>query len=224
MARSADGLRRTGPRPLHQTANTVCKAAFLQHLDKLQPGDEILVTVGGVGSGKGWALREENGVTEALEMKTNSKAVWDSAGDQNATENPWIQSEAESRGLKVNYLYVHADPEKRWSDPQAGVLQRASNPKDGRMVDATVFAESYAVGARNHFQFYESQKSNSSARFVFVDATGSKPKAVSEFPKTALQVDRRKLHDYAVQVVRQRMQEIKPTIVRGALVGERIWQ
>lgn len=92
---------------LHQTANAIAKRAFVHELDTLKKGDEILVTVGGCGSGKGFALKN---VPEALSMKSRSKVVWDSAGDQNATENVWIQREAEKRGLKVNYVFVHADP------------------------------------------------------------------------------------------------------------------
>src|SRR5262249_17451605 len=128
---------------LHQTANAIAKRAFVQHLNTLKEGDEILVTVGGCGAGKGYAL---GNVPEALAMKDRSKAVWDSAGDQNATENPWIQSEAEARGLKVNYIYVHADPYSQWAHPERGVVKRAADPKDGRMVDAYVFADSYAIG------------------------------------------------------------------------------
>ena len=41
-------------------------------------------------SGKGYSL---DNTPEAVAMKKESKAVWDSAGDQNATENPWIQQE-----------------------------------------------------------------------------------------------------------------------------------
>jgi len=89
-------------------------------------------------SGKGYALKN---VPEALSMKQKSKVVWDSAGDQNATENPWIQREAEKRGLKVNYVYVHADPQEQWAGGR-GVVQRANDPSDGRMVDAKVFADS----------------------------------------------------------------------------------
>mgnify|MGYP000152015309 FL=1 len=83
---------------LHQTANAIVKRAFLQHLNTLKPGDSVLVTVGGCGSGKGYTLKN----TElGKNLTAEAKAVWDSAGDQNATENPWILEEATKRGLKV---------------------------------------------------------------------------------------------------------------------------
>jgi HK97 family phage portal protein len=203
---------------LHQTANAVAKRAFLQHLDTLEPGDEVLVTVGGCGAGKGYALKN---VPEAMEMRNGSKAVWDSAGDQNATENPWIQSEAEARGLRVNYVYVHADPETQWADPNRGVVARAANPSDGRMVDAKVFADSYAIGARNHQAFYESNRDNPSARFSFLDNTGA-PSRIDGIPQSALNLDSGRLAAFAERTVARA--NVPPRVKSGALAGKRIWR
>ena len=203
--------------PLHQTANAIAKRAFVSHLDTLKPGDEILVTVGGCGAGKGYALKN---VPQALEMKAKSQVVWDSAGDQNATENPWILKEAEARGLKVNYVYVHADPKTQWADPERGVMKRASDPKDGRMVDAFVFADSYAIGARNHQAFYEENKDNPNASFVFLENTG-KPKLLDGIPPESLKVDRVELATFALQAAMKA--DIPPHVKRGATMGLRIW-
>jgi hypothetical protein len=203
---------------LHQTANAIAKRAFVQHLDTLSKGDEILVTVGGCGAGKGFALKNN---PDALEMKNRAKAVWDSAGDQNATENPWILKEAEDRGLKVNYVYVHADPKVQWADPDRGVVKRAADPKDGRMVDALVFADSYAIGAKNHHAFHQTNKDNPSASFVFLDNTG-KPKQIPGVPKEALELDSAKLAEFAESKVKE---SSAPTRVKtGALMGSRIWK
>lgn len=204
--------------PLHQTANAIAKRAFVNHLDTLKPGDEILVTVGGCGAGKGYALKN---VPQALDMKKNSKAVWDSAGDQNATENPWIQAEAEKRGLKVNYVYVHADPKTQWADPNRGVVKRAGDPNDGRMVDAKVFADSYALGAKNHQAFYQANKSNPNASFAFLDNTGA-PKLLDGIPKEALGINRRELTQFALNEVNK--PTVPPHVRRGATMGTRIWE
>jgi len=203
--------------PLHQTANAIAKRAFVRELDNLQEGDEILVTVGGCGAGKGYALKN---VPEALAMKQGSKIIWDSAGDQNATENPWIQKEAEARGLKVNYVYVHADPYKAWADPERGAIQRAKDPKDGRMVDAKVFADSYALGIKNHAAFYEANKDNPSAKFAFLD-NRTKPSLMDMIPDEGLQLDRHELSKFAVKAVEQA--QAPDRVVRGALIGQRIW-
>jgi hypothetical protein len=203
---------------LHQTANAIAKRSLLAELDTLKPGDQVLVTVGGCGSGKGFCV---NNVPQALAEKAKSKVVWDSAGDQNATENPWVQKEAEKRGLKVAYVYVHADPHTQWSDPNKGVMSRAANPNDGRMVDAKVFADSYEFGAKNHQAFYEANKTNKNAKFVFLDNTGI-PKLTNGIPAAALKVNRKELAEYAIGVAKDH--ETAPSYVkRGALLGERIW-
>lgn len=202
---------------LHQAANAIAKRAFLQHLDTLKEGDEIMVTVGGCGAGKGFALKNN---PKALEQKGKSKAVWDSAGDQNATENPWILAEAEKRGLKATFVYVHADPERQWADPERGVVKRASDPKDGRMVDAKVFADSYAIGAKNHHAFHQANKDNASASFVFLDNTG-KPKEVSGVPKEALAYDSAKLAEFAERTVEK--SSAPDRVKTGALQGRKIW-
>lgn len=216
-------IRATVNTPLHQTANAITKKAFVKHLDTLQEGDEIMVTVGGCGAGKGHVLNPKWEIQPALEMKARAKAVWDSAGDQNATENPWIQEQAEARGLKVNYLFVNADPYQRWNDPKSGVVQRANNPKDGRMVDAKVFADSYAIGARNHKAFHETHKDNPKAAFTFIDSSGDKPRLVDSVPDKALGVDRHELVDFALAEVRSAA-HAPAHVKRGAQTGIRIWQ
>jgi hypothetical protein len=189
----------------------------VSHLDTLKEGDEIMVTVGGCGAGKGFALKN---VPEALEAKGQAKAIWDSAGDQNATENPWILAEAEKRGLKVHYVYVHADPKVQWADPNRGVVKRASDPKDGRMVDAKVFADSYAIGAKNHHAFHQANKDNKSAKFTFLDNTGP-PTKVDGVPKASLSVDADELAAFAEREVEK--SSAPAHVKKGALIGRRIW-
>ena len=203
---------------LHQTANAIAKRAFLQRLDSLKPGDRVLVTVGGVGAGKGFALAN---VPEAKALAGNAKVVWDSAGDQNATENPWVQHEAEKRGLKVDYVYVHANPYDQWANPQRGVVQRAANPKDGRMVDAAVFADSYALGAKNFDAFRKIHQGNPNATFTYLDNAHGAPKLLPEMPKTDLHVDRDELRAFAEKTVRER--DVPIRVKFGALAGDRVW-
>lgn len=206
---------------LHQTANAVAKRAFVQHMDSLKPGDRICVTCGGCGSGKGFALKN---VPEALQLKMGSKAVWDSAGDQNATENPWVQAEAEKRGLKVDYVYCHANPESQWADPDMGVVKRAADPNDGRMIDAAVYADSYALGAKNHQKFYDQQKANPNANFVFLQNGGKAGglKKLDGIPPEALKIDRAKLRTFAANTVRK---SNAPRHVKvGALRGMDLWR
>lgn len=203
---------------LHQTANGVAKKAFMQHLDSLTEGDEVFVTVGGCGAGKGYSLKN---VDAAKSVADSAAAVWDSAGDQNATENPWIQAEAEKRGLKVTYAYVHADPEISWADPQRGVIKRANDPKDGRMVDSQVFADSYAIGAANHAAFANQHKDNPNAKFIYIDSSKGTPTQVDTMPEDALKVNREKLASFATDAVHK--SDAPAHVKEGALCGERIW-
>jgi hypothetical protein len=191
----------------------------VKHLDSLPEGSEILVTVGGCGAGKGYALEK---VPQAVEMKGRAAVVWDSAGDQNATENPWILQEARKRKLKVNYVFVAADPKVQWADPGRGVVKRAQDPNDGRMVDAMVFADSYAIGAKNHHAFAQKHQHDPDVRCVYLQ-NGAQPKLLSEMPKEMLEVDRRELAKFAVDYVNSNP-EIPDHIREGALGGQKIWK
>lgn len=199
---------------LHQTANAIAKRAFVQELDSMKAGDSVMVTVGGCGAGKGYSLGK---VPEVMAMKNSAKAVWDSAGDQNATENPWIKQECDKRGIKSVFAFVHANPEKQWADPAMGVVKRAGDPKDGRMVDADVFADSYAIGAKNHQAFYDKHKDDPNSTFVFL-SNGQK---IPKIPDEALHLDRDSLASFARSAVRT--SGAPPHVVRGATVGSRIW-
>jgi hypothetical protein len=99
-------------------------------------------------------------------------------------------------------------------------MKRASDPKDGRMVDAFVFADSYAIGARNHQAFYEENKDNPNASFVFLENTG-KPKLLDGIPPESLKVDRVELATFALQAAMKA--DIPAHVKRGATMGLRIW-
>ncbi len=202
---------------LHQTANAIVKRAFLQHLNTLKPGDSVLVTVGGCGSGKGYTLKN----TElGKNLTAEAKAVWDSAGDQNATENPWILEEATKRGLKVTYAYVAGDPKVSWAHPERGVVKRAHDNSDGRMVDAAVFADSYVLGAKNHHAFHQANKDNPNAKFLFFSAKDQSE--LPGVPEESLNMDRKALYHWAMGSIQSRT-DVAPSVMRGATAGARIW-
>lgn len=211
---------------LHQGANAICKRAFLKHLDSIKgSGKPVLVTCGGTGAGKGFMLEPGHEVESVKKVSDIAGAIWDSAGDQNGTENDWIQQECEKRGLKAYYAYVHNNPEKCWADPKRGVVQRA-NAK-GRMIDAHVMADSYAYGAKNMKAFYDKHKDNPNAGFFFVDNEHMDAKGnaqeIPEIPKEALSIDRDALHKKLLETVKERQDQLRPAVVRGATAGLRIW-
>lgn len=217
-------FRSTMNTPLHQTANAIAKRAFLMHLDEMSDADKakgMLVTVGGCGAGKGFALKTLGSTIPELDAKRYG-TVWDSAGDQNATENPWLLKEAKKRGIRVTYAYVSADPKVSWADPARGVISRAKSPEDGRMVDAKVFADSYVIGARNHAAF--SQKHAKDADFFFMANGGKSIDRLPGVPASDLARNTKDLHSFALKTVSDLGRKIPKRIRRGALMGARVWK
>lgn len=202
---------------LHQTANAIAKKAFLKHLDTLQKGDNVLVTVGGCGSGKGFTLKNTD---RGKALKAGAKAIWDSAGDQNATENPWILEECKKRGLKATFAYVDGNPKVSWADTQRGVVKRAHDEKDGRMVDAAVFADSYVLGAKNMHAFHQANAKDPDTNFVFFRA--GETEELPGVPEESLRQDRKALYHWAMNSILSR-DDVSPTVTRGGTNGARIW-
>jgi hypothetical protein len=199
---------------LHQTANAVVKRAFMKRLDeiaKMPEGErKILVTSGGVAGGKGSALGARP------ELAQSVAATWDAAGEQNGTENPWLMEECEKRGIKPVFLFVSADPMTTWP----GAVDRAKSI--GRMVDARLFADSYAHGAKNFSAFHSKNKDK--ATFVFAKAKKGDPvQFLDQMPPEALSVDADALYGQAMQYIQSKAAELPPHIVSGATAGSRIW-
>lgn len=207
---------------VHQTANALAKRAFLKYLDdqvsKLPPERRfVLVTSGGVAAGKGYALQN---VPDTKSLSDQAGAIWDAAGEQNATENPWVLEECEKRGLKAIFAFIHADPKETWENPKRGVVERAG--KKGRMVDARLFADSYTIGAKNFKAFSDKHKGNQNAQFLFFDNRGD-PKLVNDVPEDALNASSDELYENASRVLQERAATLKPSVLRGGTIGQRVW-
>lgn len=213
---------------VHQTANAIVKKAFVKYLDEIAKGPEdkkrVLVTSGGCGSGKGYAVGNALG-----NVMGKVGATWDAAGEQNATENQWILDECKKRGLKATFVFVHADPSTSWEDPGGGVVERAKGK--GRMVDARLFAESYTEGAKNFKSFMDKNKDSGDADFVCIDNSvrgknpdGSPilPKKLDGFPEAALKFDPEKLTARSANYI-AKVADLSPALRRGATIGGRIW-
>ena len=214
-------FRATMNTALHGTANAIVKRAFLMHLDSMSDEEKakgLLVTVGGCGAGKTYAMSQC--VDQIPELNTKKAgAVWDSAGDQNGTESPWLLKEAKKRGIKTTYVYVSADAENSWANEKRGVVARAQLPADGRMVDAHVFADSYVIGAKNHEAF--SKKHAKDANFIFL-TSGKTIDRVAGVPDSDLKRTRGGLLAFAQKTIRTG-KTIPKRIRRGAMIGSRIW-
>jgi hypothetical protein len=205
---------------VHQTGNAIAKRAFLMKLDEIEGGSPegktVLVTAGGVAAGKGYAL---GNVDQTKELSKRVGAIWDSAGEQNSTEMPWVLDECNKRGIKAVFAYVHADPKETWENPKRGVVERAQ--KKGRMVDAQLFADSYALGARNFDNFHRNNKDK--ADFIFLES-GEPPRVVNKVPAAGLEARSEDIYARASKVLSERSASLNPAVKRGGSVGRRIWK
>lgn len=207
---------------LHQTANAIAKRAFLQHLDKIaatKPEGQrhILVTAGGCGAGKGYALAN---VKEVGSLQDATDGIWDSAGDQNSTEMEWLYKHAKQRGIKATFVYVHNDPMSIWGNPKMGVVQRAK--AQGRMVDARVFADSHTHGARNFQKFAEKAGKDPNVSIVYLDNSNpSGPSQVPSIPQSAIEMDPESLYVQAMSYLQQA--DVPEHVKRGGMVSARLW-
>jgi hypothetical protein len=217
---------------VHQTANAIAKRAFLKYLDETvssypegDPRRSVFVTNGGCAAGKGSTVsRAEKAGDPHFGMTPAAGkvgAIWDAAGEQNSTENEWVKRECDKRGLKSVFAYVWADPKDTWSGESRGVIRRAE--RKGRMVDARLFADSYAEGAKNMHAFAEKHKSDGT-QFIFVDNRDKgAPKLLSEFPKETLAWDSEKIYKTAVDDLGRRRGSLSKSLVKGGLNGTVIW-
>lgn len=183
---------------VHQTANAIAKRAFLMRLDEIAKGPPekrtVLVTAGGCAAGKGYCLKTNESTRGMIEK---FGAVWDTAGEQNSTELPWVQREAEKRGLSATYVYVDADPIK---DAAPRMVKRQN--EEGRIVDALAFADSYTVGAKNFQAFHE--RTSDKADFIFLTSRGGQVRQIDSVPKEAIAEDHGAVYRAAVQVMNEK--------------------
>lgn len=216
----------------HQTANATTKRAFMRYLDKVAklPPERrnVLVTAGGCAAGKGFAIGK---VPHVLESQKLAGAVWDSAGEQNSNELPWIADECAKRGIGVHAVYVHANAEEVWDR----ALSRAAG--EGRMVDARVFSDSHTHGARNFQKFAQSYGANPNVSISYIDngrpaKDGIDPKTgqpakipdiqpMNGIPPEALQRDPDQLYHSILQ--RTERTDAPAHVKQAALAGTRIW-
>ena len=150
------------------------------------------------------------------------------AAVRKAQSSETVGESAESPATNVTLIalrplqqFVHADAKNQWANPERGVVKRAENPSDGRMVDAQVFADSYAIRAQNHQAFYEHNRTNRNASFIFLE-NSAQPKQISGIPKEALSLNRHELAQFVVGAV-QKMEGVPAHIKRGVTMGSRIW-
>ena len=204
---------------VHQTANAIAKAAFVKYLDdvvvKLPVEQQsIMVTAGGVAAGKGYAL---DNVERTQALAKLAGAVYDTAGEQNSTELPWLLAQAEKRGLRVAFVYIDADPHRTFDR----VIERTVTK--GRGVDGTLYADSYAIGAKNFKAFHDQNARKSNTAFIYLD-NHTVPKQIFEFPSKAL-VAQQDVFNSVDKIISDKLKagKLPLHVVKSISAGRRLW-
>ena len=169
---------------LHQTANILAKETLRREIESRKANGEevnLMVTSGGCAVGKGFGLQPDG--RKAIRKNTSDKSlvsdyerrttpnknmiIWDSAGDQNATELPWVASQNVDH---VTFVHTVGNGAKNASNANSGLVQRAVDK--GRMVDANVYSQSYWIGNYNFQVFYDNNNGNPKFSFFKVENPG----------------------------------------------------
>lgn len=191
---------------LHQTANVLAKETLRREIESRKANGEevnLLVTSGGCAVGKGFGLEEvgrrairDNTSNKSLVDDYNARTtpdrnmiIWDSAGDQNATELPWVASQNVDH---VTFVHTVGNGAKNASNAKSGLVQRAVDK--GRMVDANVYSQSYWIGNYNFQVFYDNNNGNPKFSFFKVENPGKgngptkliDPSSTSDFDRSYL--------------------------------------
>ncbi len=214
---------------VHQTANLIAKAAFEQHMAEhvaKLPEDQrhVLVTAGGCAAGKGFAL--QNAPTEEVKGALGkAAAVWDTAGEQNSTELGWVQKHTEAAGGSAHYVFVDADPKVAFDRVVSRAVGDPAKGKagEGRVVDKLLFAESYAIGAKNFKAFADKNKDNPRAAVTYINVRQPPPSISDGISKDAQNATVKEVHEAAKDYIAKNEARLSPAVKAGATASDHIW-
>lgn len=126
----SEGYNRVNSADFHDRATEITEKIFQQDLNTLKPGDKYLFTAGASGTGKTRAM------SQYPDIKSNIKAGLDS----NFSSNRALRrlGEVIDKGADPSIVFVYRDPIEAWDN---GVLRRAANPDNRRVVPAPIFID-----------------------------------------------------------------------------------
>lgn len=219
---------------LHQTANVLAKETLRREIEaRKSRGEEVnlMVTSGGCAVGKGFGLEtlgrqaiRDNTPDKSLVDDYNARTtpnknmiIWDSAGDQNATELPWVASQNVDH---ITFVHTVGNGAKNASNTKSGLVQRAVDK--GRMVDANVYSQSYWIGNYNFQVFYDNNSSNPKFSFFKVENPGKgngptklvDPSSTSGFDKSYLSANQ------AIQLIEKNLDSNPATTANPSMKSD----
>lgn len=197
--------------PLHPTATMAARRAVTMRLDELaalpedHPQRWALVLAGGTGSGKGYLARSP--------IAREAGLVFDTAGEQNASDLGWTAKECQARGLPCHVAYLDADP----ADAYERTIARGA--ATGRVTDPLTHAESHTLGRENFRKFAAKPRANTSVSII--DTRGT-PTLAMELPESEAFAD--VLERTRAQLdTAEREGRIGKTAANGARTGAKLW-
>lgn len=125
-----EGYNRVNSADYHDKASTLTNAIFKQDVAALKPGDKFLFTAGSSGAGKSSALALYPDITKDL------------AGglDGNFSSSGSIEKLGQviAKGADPTVAFFYREPIDAWTN---GIIKRAANPGNGRVVPMEVFLD-----------------------------------------------------------------------------------
>jgi hypothetical protein len=221
---------------LHQTANALAKRAFSSYLgsmadDPEQAGGTVLITAGGVGAGKSYAIDKLAESDETMQQAVSSEvARFDAAGEACSSEVPWAIEQAKASGFKPVVVFVDRDPSKAMSekvpdgDGENGFLHRGILPRSemkGRMVDAYSIADSYTVGPRNFQAVADNYAEDEDVGIMIVNNDAKQPQLVAGIDPSHLAIEPKDLRAQVVGAIQDYGNQ--EMIESGVHTPQRVW-
>lgn len=145
---------------LHPMAAALMRLVVGMVLDRLRPGDDIVVMAGGVAAGKGFAAKKAS-----LGFDT-AKVLLDFDGESSQSMLSTLLELCRDRGVRMNVVGVVTDP------IAAHIRSLTRTHEEGRTVSETAAAYSHTVGIDNLTRFAEAHGGADDVEVVFIENKG----------------------------------------------------
>jgi len=127
---TSEGYNRTNSAEFHKRSSKLANEIFKRQVAKLKPNDNYLFMAGASGTGKSTAISKYSDITSDLAGGLDGNF---SSGSSLKKLNKVIKT-----GANVRIAFVYREPMDSWNN---GVVSRAINPTNGRVVPLEVFLD-----------------------------------------------------------------------------------
>lgn len=138
------GYNRVNSALFRERSSALSDKIFHEDLSKLQPGDNYLFTAGSSGAGKSTALASDPFILKDVKAGLDGNFSSDSSLKK--------LDQVIAKGANARIAYVYRDPLEAWNN---GVLRRAANPENGRVVPLDVFLKNLENSRNKVLEAYQ---------------------------------------------------------------------